>query len=162
MELKIYDHTLNMFEKEVIAMEICELYGKKEELENEIKQLRATFKTKIDGLEEKITKLAAAYRKGKERREVNADFRLDPKTKERVWFCVDTDEEILREPYREEDYQQKLFSLHDQYDDEENESQQPGDVDTAVASIGVAMEILGIEDKKEESPAEDTPKGERE
>ena len=75
---------------------------------------------------------------------------------------MDTDEEILREPYREEDYQQKLFSLHDQYDDEENESQQPGDVDTAVASIGVAMEILGIEDKKEESPAEDTPKGERE
>lgn len=92
-----------------IGLEIATARKKFDDLEAEKAKIVKEYNERIKAIDEIIQIMCFNRRREFELRKTKCTLTLDQTAKERCWICVETGEEILREPFQPGDEQRELF-----------------------------------------------------
>lgn len=121
------------------GQEMAELQRKKELVEIAKKDSASSYKTEIDGLESKLSRLCSTIRDKYEMRQVNCREVKDFSRKKRVIIRCDTDEEIELHDMTPADMQQKLPIDKDKKEPEAPKVEQQDRLPTTFEDADVGM-----------------------
>ncbi len=109
VDLKNFKYKFNTQEMSKMGKNISQSVIQKNELEDELRGIKAEYKGKIDPLEEKISTLSKKHQNGYEYRTVRCSLELNHVKKEREYYDLETGELIYKEPFKQGDQQRSLF-----------------------------------------------------
>jgi hypothetical protein len=137
VEIKTVKHTFLETERNGLNLDLLGQLETVEQLEFELKQVKSSFKAKIDEADSRIINLRTSLRNGFEMRPIKCWCICRPKDGEKDWYREDTGDLALTEKMTQDDFQQDLIRAEAAFDRrEEIELFPPTPTDFGVLVVG--------------------------